>query len=272
MATATEPRPALSEEDLQKLVALMKDVDSVELKLTVPEPAQFTSARALGLDPLQAEIRVVFFLDTPDLQLDKQGLVVRARRSQKKGDDSVVKLRPVVPSELPSKLRRSPSFGVEVDASPEGFVCSASLKGIPPEGAVRNAALGELPLRKVFSKEQRALFAEHAPEGLGLDDLTILGPILVLKLKSSPKGYDRKLVAELWIYPDGTRILELSTKCLPTEAFDVAARTRAFLTSRKVSLSGEQQTKTRTALEYFSSQLSDGGAKAGDTTKKKSSG
>src|SRR5256885_839611 len=134
MASATAPRTALPDEELEKLVSLIKDVDSIELKLTVPEPAQLSTAHALGVDPLEAQIRQVFFFDTPDLKLDKHGLVVRARRSQKKGDDTVVKLRPVVPSELPKGLRRSPSFGVELDASPQGYVCSGSLKGVPSAG------------------------------------------------------------------------------------------------------------------------------------------
>jgi hypothetical protein len=261
MATATAPRTALSDDELQKLVALIKDVDSIELKLTVPEPAQLSTVRALGLDPLQAQIRQVFFFDTPDLALDQQGVVVRARRSQKKGDDSVVKLRPVVPSELPRSVRRSPSFGVELDASPSGFVCSGSMKGAPAVGAVHEAAHAQQPLRKLFSKEQHALFAEHAPEGIALDDLSMLGPIFVLKLKSSPEGFDRRLVTEMWLYPDGSRILELSTKCEPKEAFQVAAETRAFLASRGVDLSSEQQTKTRTALEFFSKQHEAAGKK-----------
>jgi hypothetical protein len=255
MATATR-----SDEDLQKLVGLMKDVDSVELKLTVPEPAQFTTARALGLDPLEAQIRQVFFFDTPELALDKHGVVVRTRRSQKKGGDSVVKLRPVVPSELPKELRRLPDFGVELDASPEGYVCSGSLKGAPSSDDVRQAILGERRIRKLFSKDQQALFAEHAPEGIELDQLTILGPIFVLKLKNSPEGFDRRLVSEVWLYPDGTRILELSTKCEPAEAFQVSAEARAFLASRGVDLGSEQQTKTRTALDYFSKQLEEASA------------
>jgi hypothetical protein len=255
MATATR-----SDEDLQKLVGLMKDVDSVELKLTVPEPAQFTTARALGLDPLEAQIRQVFFFDTPELALDKHGVVVRARRSQKKGGDSVVKLRPVVPSELPKELRRLPDFGVELDASPEGFICSGSLKGAPSSDDVRQAMLGERRIRKLFSKDQQALFAEHAPEGIELDQLAILGPIFVLKLKNSPEGFDRRLVSEVWLYPDGTRILELSTKCEPAEAFQVSAEARAFLASRGVDLGSEQQTKTRTALDYFSKQLEEASA------------
>src|SRR5262249_40378520 len=225
MATVSAPMLNVDEE----LVSLIKATDSVELKLTVPEPAQLSTARALGPDPLQAQLRQVFFFETPDLALDANGLVVRARRSQKKGDDTVVKLRPVVPAELPKALRRSPSFGVELDASPQGYVVSGSLKGAPMAGEVREAMLGKRPVPKRFSKEQQTLFAEHAPEGVGLDDLTMLGPLLVLKLKAAPEGFDRKLVAEMWLYPDGSRILELSTKALPSEALQVAAEARAYL-------------------------------------------
>jgi hypothetical protein len=141
-------------------------------------------------------------------------------------------------------------------------VCSGSLKGVPTEGDVRKAVTGNRAFRKLFTKEQRALFAEHAPDGIELDALTMLGPLLVLKLKNYPTGFDRKLVTELWLYPDGSRILELSTKCEPREAFQVAAETRAFLASRGIDLSGQQQTKTRSALEYFAKQLANGKTKA----------
>ncbi len=109
----------LSDEDVAKRVlALIKDSDSVELKLTIPETEHSSTVAALRIDPLDAQIRQVFFFDTPDLTLYEQGVVVRARRVQKKGDDSVVKLRPVVPTQLPSGVRRLPEFGVEVDAMP----------------------------------------------------------------------------------------------------------------------------------------------------------
>jgi hypothetical protein len=181
----------------------------------------------------------VFFFDTPDLALDKHGVVVRARRVQNKGDDTVVKLRPIHPDDLPPKIRKSPSFGVEVDAMPGGFVCSGSLKGIA-ETDVRTTLLEQRPLRKLFSKEQRAFYAQHAPEGVALDDLAVLGPIFVLKVKWAPEGLDRRMVAEMWFYPDASRILELSTKCAPGEAFQVAAESRAFLSSKGVDLSGAQ--------------------------------
>ena len=121
--------------------------------------------------------------------------------------------------------------------------------------AVRDSVSGDKPLSKLFSKAQRAFFAEHAPPGLSLDGLSVLGPIFVLKLKLLPKTFDRKIVAEMWLYPDGTRIVELSTKCLPGEGLDVAVAVRDFLASKGISTEGEQQTKTKTALEFFSAEL-----------------
>jgi hypothetical protein len=250
MAVAAAPN--LSDEQLRDLLALTGDSDSVELKLTIPESEQRSAVEALDLDPLQAQLRQVYFFDTPDLRLFEAGVVARARRVQKKGDDSVVKLRPVVPTELQGEYRSSPNMVVEVDAMPGGYVCSASMKRALGTTDVRECAKRQRKVRKLFSKEQRSFYGEHAPAGLELDDLQILGPINVLKLKFAPAGYDRRMVAELWMYPDYSRILELSTKCLPSETFDVAAHARGFLTERGIDLSGEQQTKTRTALEFFS--------------------
>ena len=242
----------LSGEDLQRLLDLIKGADSVELKLTVPETARASAAAALGVDPLDAQIRQVFFFDTPDLALNAAGVVVRARRRQGEDGDTVVKLRPVVPNELPEELRRSKSFNVEVDAMPGGYVCSASFKGVANNGAIREAAMGGRPIRKLFSKEQRAFYAAHAPAGIELDALSILGPIPIIKAKIQPKGFGRRLVGELWMYPDGSQIVELSTKARPDEAFQVAAEARALLQTRGIDLTGEQQTKTKTALEFFS--------------------
>lgn len=245
--------PLLSPE-LEEMLHLVGAADSVELKLTVPDEDRHSATEALGVDPLNARIRQVYFFDTPELALDAAGLVARARRTQNAPDDNVIKLRPVVPAELPSKLRANPDFVVEVDAMPGGFVCSGSFKG-RAKTDVRETVAGKQPLRKLFSKQQRAFFAEHAPEGVELDDLAVLGPVNVLKLKVIPPGLDRKLAVELWIYPDGSRILELSTKCAPQDWFEAATSSRDHLTGLGVSVTGEQSTKTRTALEYYAGLL-----------------
>jgi hypothetical protein len=255
MAAPTNRRAALTDDQFKEFARLIKDSDTVELKVTVPESAQRFTINSLGMDPLDAQIRQVFFFDTPDLALDKKGIVVRARRVQNKGDDTVVKLRPIVPSELPASIRKSPGFGVEVDAMPGGFVCSGTMKQLLAPGTVKGIVSRQRKVSKLFSKEQRALFAEHAPDGVDLDDLSMLGPIFVLKLKYTPEGFARKLVAEMWLYPDDKWLLELSTKCAPNEAFQVAGEARAFLSERGVVVGGEQQTKTRTALQFFSRRL-----------------
>ena len=240
---------------LAEVIGLLSEVDSVELKVTVPESLRRSSVKALELDPLEGQLRQVWFFDTPELALERAGLVVRARRTQGRPDDSVVKLRPVVPSELPAELRASPQFKTEIDMLPGGFVCSGSLRADHKGSRVREALAGQRPMKDLWSKEQRRFYKEHAPAGIALEDLTPLGPVNVFKLKWTPTAYDRKLVAELWLYPDSSNILELSTKCLPQEALTVGLSARAFLESRGLDLTGEQQTKTRTALELFAREL-----------------
>ena len=253
---ATKSSSVLSAEQLSELLRLIKGADSVELKLTVPDSDHASAVAALGMDVLDAEIRQIMFFDTPELTLNKQGVVVRARRIQGKPSDSVVKLRPVVPDDLSAKLRKSPNFGVEVDAMPGGFVCSGSMKAkeLDPLRAKETFA-GLRRTSKLFTKEQRDFYTDHTPEGIELDDLSMLGPITIMKLKFTPGSFGRRLVAELWFYPNGSRILELSTKCLPGEAFDVAAQTKNFLAEKGINLAGVQQTKTATALTYFAGKL-----------------
>ena len=256
---AEHDAPALSPEQLVELLGLLRGVDSVELKLTVPESGRRSAVAALGMDPLEAQIRQIVFFDTPDLALNGRGVVVRVRRVQGKPADSVVKLRPVVPDDVPASVRKSPNFGVEVDAMPGGFVCSGGMKAELDPVKVKETVAGHHPVRKLFSREQRDLYTAHAPSGLQMHDLDMLGPINVLKLKFTPGELGRRMVAEVWYYPDGSRILELSTKCAPGEAFHVAAETKAFLAQRGIDLGAEQQTKTKTALRFFADELKDPG-------------
>jgi hypothetical protein len=242
---------------LERFVELKQSVDSIELKATIPESQHRAATIALDVDVLDAQIRQVFFFDTPQLDLDRAGVVLRARRVQVKGDDTVVKLRPVVPDDLPEHLRASPNLGVEIDVMPGGFVCSASMKGNPTTPTVKEVVSGKAPLRKLFSKEQRAFFTAHAPDGIDLESLTVLGPITVFKLNWVPEEFGRKLVGEMWLYPDYSRIVELSTKCAPAETLEVVFSVRRFLENHGIDLGGEQQTKTRTALEFFTKQLGD---------------
>jgi hypothetical protein len=140
---------------------------------------------------------------------------------------------------------------------PGGYVCSASFKGVCTGEEVLDVSTGAMPLRKLFSKEQRAFYDTHAPAGITMDKLVILGPTFLLKVKHQPKAkeFDRPITIEMWLYPDGSRILEVSTKCLPKEAFQVAADFKAYLGGHGIVLGADQSAKTKSSLEFFSARL-----------------
>ncbi len=124
---------------------------------------QSYTVQALGIDPLEAQIRQVFFFDTPSLDLNQAGVVVRAHRVRTRR-----RLGHQTPARraggLPAELRKSPNLVVEVDAMPGGYVCSASMKGTPARSVREQLAKGGR-ISKLFSNEQRGFFKRYAPDG-----------------------------------------------------------------------------------------------------------
>lgn len=245
-------------EKVAELLGLLTRADSVEVKVVVPMSAHLATIKSIGMDPIEAKPRQVFFFDTPELDLYERGLIVRARRIQGGAGDSVVKLRPVNPEDVSTELRRSNRFKVEVDAVPGGFVCSGSFSGRCSAARVLDAASGKIRLGSLFSKKQRGFFKEHAPRSdgrkTGMNTLVALGPLFVLKGKLEPKKLARVLAVELWLFPDGSRNLEISTKCAPDDAFTAAAELRTFLDARGVEMAPGQETKTAAAMRFFAEQ------------------
>jgi hypothetical protein len=178
--------------------------------VTVPDTLRRGVVERMKFDPVEAEPRTAYFFDTPDLALSKAGIVVRARRFQGGGGDTVIKLRPVDPTTIDPDLRRSAAFKIELDAMPGGYVCSASFKGECTGQEVLDVVDDHaMPLSKLFSKEQREFFKTYAPPDIALNNLVALGPTFLLKARHQPKSFDRRVTIELWLYPDGSRIFEL---------------------------------------------------------------
>ena len=245
---AGTPLPTYDAEQLGELLALLPDVDAVELKVSVPDRDRRDVIQALGIDPLDAQIRQVAFVDTGALALSAAGLVVRLRRTQGRPGDATVKLRPMLPSGVPDSLRGLPGFKVEVDASPTGYACSCSLTTEVSDKRVRRVLAGDRPVASALSDAQEALLLERMPDGLSLDDLRVLGPVTLLKARFEHRDYPHRMVGELWFLPDGAHLLELSTRCAPDEAFRVAAEAEVFLAGHGIDLGAPQEAKTRAAL------------------------
>jgi hypothetical protein len=262
-AAATAAPASLSPEDMRKVLDLAKDSKSIELKLSVPVEGHRAAVASVGLDPVEAQPRQVYFFDTPDHALNRAGLIIRARRRQGGRADTVVKLRPVDPAKVDAELKRSDAFKVELDAMPDGFfVCSASYKGVATGQEVLDVADGTKPLRSLFSKEQCAFYDAHAPAGIDMNSLLAQGPIFLLKAKHRPKSFRRDITVEMWLWNDGKHILEISTKCEPAEAFQVGTEFKAYLMDHGIDLGAPQETKTKTAMEKLKAKRKKNGRAA----------
>ena len=210
---------------------------------------------SLGIDPLDAQIRQVVFFDTPDLTLDKAGVVVRARRVQvgaRRLDGQAAADRARQPS---GRAAEEPELRGRGRRHPRRLRLLGIDEGSGSARASASVLHGDKPIKKLFTKEQRQFYAEHAPEGLDINDLSILGPINVFKLKWKPVDFPRKVVG---------RALELPRRVAHPRAVDEVparrrvpggGRGRAFLGSKGIETGGEQTTKTRTALEFFAKEL-----------------
>ena len=242
----------LPDDELDLLLTLSRAADRVELKLTVPEPAHDATCAALGVDFARAPAYRVYYLDTEDRALYRHGVIVRLRSVHRRAGDSVIKLRPVSPDGIPSALRRSKQFVVELDGMPGRYVCSAALKAHLGAHAIERAIAQRRPLHELFSKPQLRLLSARLPWPVRIDDLAILGPVHARRCKLVPDGFDRTLLVEQWTFPDGHRILELSTRCRPDATLRVAAQMAAVQRACGVCLPGPQQFKARATLDFFS--------------------
>jgi hypothetical protein len=260
----TAAAPALTGEQLLELVEKSAGMDSIELKMSVPDEQRMALAD-IGIDPMGAQIRQVFFFDTPALDLFKAGVVLRARRNQGEDDDTVVKLRPMDPAAVPKRVRISANFKLEMDVTRGGYVISGSMKGERAAGTVKEALSGERTIEKLFTKEQRAFFEEFAADCPGWSDVTALGPINVIKLKFAAPGLSKELTVEQWHYPGQIPSVELSTKTAPRDALGLAAEARRYLREHGLSAAGAQEPKTRKALEFLVGRLKGAGSPASAT-------
>ena len=252
--TLAAPAPTLDRDELLATFRQLSAVGTVELKMNVPGE-QRMALRELRLDPLQGRIREVLFFDSPNLSLFRSGVIVRARRTQGSDDDAVVKLRPALPTELPPAVRDSPNLKIEMDVTRDSYTVSASLKSKRRTGTVQEVTFGDRPIDRLLTKEQRTFLAEHFPKGVGWGNLVPLGPIFVVVLKFVPAGFSQKMTIEQWHYPGQVPLVELSTKAAPLDVLRVHGEATELLRRHGLKATGEQEPKTRKALQFFARDL-----------------
>jgi hypothetical protein len=168
--------------------------------------------------------------------------------------DSTVKIRPVVPKRIAPEWSKNSGFKVEADAVGPKVVRSASFTIAQKPKEVREVESGGRPIAKLFSGEQEDFLKAMSPIQIDFATLVPLGPVVVLRWKFRHEGLPWELCAEEWRLPDGRDVIEISIKAKQAEAAAAQAALESFLAELGIAPETRQQTKTRTALEYFAAR------------------
>lgn len=226
-------------------------MDKVEIKVTVRPDQELRAERAMTLNEDTAQVRILYFYDTLQLDLFNAGVALRARLVKGDKDDSTVKFRQVDATNIAEEWRRLKGFKLEADCVGDRVICSASLTGPQKRREITDVANGKRPIEKLFSKNQETFFAEFYKGTVDFGKLHVLGPIRVLRWKLKQKGFAHELTLEEWRLPDGEDLVEVSIKTSPGKASQAQKDFDEHLRARGLDPKGAQETKTRTALNYF---------------------
>src|SRR4051794_3023298 len=199
--------------------------------------------------------RKIYFYDTPDLELSKLHVFLRARENDGNDNDSTVKLRPITLPAVEPAWEGFEDTRVELDVVGEKHVPSAKLDGKPKKDKIDNVRDGG-PVKSLFSDEQEGLIALLA-QGIALSDLAVLGPIKAHKWDlAGLDPFTHELSIEEWRCPDGgPHFFELSFKVGRDEAGTAHADFVALLERLGIESPAEQDAKTQKVLEFFAQRL-----------------
>jgi hypothetical protein len=238
----------------------MAAMDAVEIKCTIRPDQELRAERAMEVDEDTADVRLVYFYDTPDLDLFNAGVVLRARLVKGDADDSTVKIRPVEPASIPEDWQRLKGFKLEADWVGDHVVCSASLTDLQQRDEIDEVANGKRAIGKLFSSDQERFLREFHEDPVGFGNLRVMGPIRVLRWKPKHETFPHELTLEEWKLPSGEELVEVSIKAPPNEARQARKEFERHLRELGLDPEGTQDTKTRTALEHFAAILKEAGS------------
>ena len=211
----------------------------VELKLLLSPPAIQAVMTSFKFEH-EAKGRVYFF-DTPELDLLRQGVIVRVRQGT--NNDLTVKVRGAEGNQqVNSQLR--PHFPCEIDRTGAGENTSYSI-----QRKYKTPHVPELgnEIASLLSRPQQRLLQE-AQVSIDWTRVTRIASIRSTKWEANVQSPFRKFSLELWDWPAGG-ILELSTRVGPDAGASGYAELQRVVAMKSLPLSASQGTKTRIVLE-----------------------
>jgi hypothetical protein len=238
-----------------KVANAVAGAEAIEIKATVPEHQVQPALERFGLSTNNDEERLIYFFDTPKLELLAGGIIARSRRVVGDTHDSTVKFRPVDPAQIGMRWRKYRDFKIEVDASETAMVRSASFSMPVDKGVIRRVAEGIKPIEAVFTSEQEEFVMAVAQRRIDFGTLAVLGPLKAQRWRFEDPACPWPLTAELWQREDGQRLMEVSIKAPIVQAAVAIGGFMAYLAEVGAERDRSEQTKTRWALAYYAAKL-----------------
>ena len=245
-------RGAATKDRYAKAVA---GAEAIEIKATIPDHQIRSALARFRLTRNNDQERLIYFFDTPKLDLLAAGIITRARRVIGDEHDCTVKLRPVDPAKVGKQWRKYRDFKIEADASETSMVTSASFSMPVAKGFIKRVAVGKKPVSAIFTAEQEAFLTAIAGHRIDFSSLAVLGPLLAQRWRFEDPGCPWPITAELWRRGDGKRLMELSIKAPAVQAAVAVGGFMAFLAEVGAERDRSQQAKTRWALDYYVGKL-----------------
>jgi hypothetical protein len=211
-----------------------------EIKFLLSPLTVQTVIVSLGLE--HKAVGQVYLFDSDELDLMKQGLIVRVRRGQ--NNDLTVKLRWPADDKEVDRSKLGKHFPCEMDRTGAGEDISYSVRRKYKPSRVPKT--GEEILRTLNGQQKKLL--QEAGVTIDWSRVRRLAHIKLAKWESATGASFGKLTLELWESPGGN-ILELSTKVAPGAGASKYAELQRLLKQKGLPLSAHQGTKTSMVLE-----------------------
>lgn len=248
MGVVAGTSPLLHDTDWERVAAT--DADSVELKVLLARGSDAVGAVADAVRRVQR--RRIYLVDTRGARLARSGLVVRLRRLGRRRADVVVRSR-----EQAHRGVRRPGVRVELDVLPGTLLRTEQLgRALDPTVAAAFSE-GLLPADALLSDEQHRFLHSLGADRLHDVPLRTLrphGPLEVERMRLRGFWGEGRAFLERCTFPDGTRLEELSVRCVPIEATRAAVRASRFLDEHDLPVAEEHQSKIATWVEQITGE------------------
>jgi hypothetical protein len=213
----------------------------VEVKILLASQEVQPVISAFGFKKQTAGL--VYFFDTPPLDLLMQGVIVRIRQGA--DNDLTLKLRPPKGERTDDRSQLGEHFPCEIDhtgaAAETSYAVERQYDAKVPENGI--------DIYNQFSDLQKQLLREA---GVSIDWVRVrrIAAINSTAWQTKTQSPYGKLALELWEWPSG-KILEISAKAPPAADVSKYAELKRLLEMKGLSLNAGQDTKTTTVLTTF---------------------